>query len=47
VEASLAHATNVIRVLEDVMIQGMLDVFPKASTGSLVEAHIADSWVDK
>ena len=47
VEASLAHAPNVIRVLEDVMIQGMLDVFPKASTAGLVEAHIADSWADK
>ena len=47
VEASLDDAPQVIKVIEGAMVQGMLDVFPKASTLGLVEAHIADSWADK
>ena len=47
VEASIKDAPKVITALEGAMIQGMLDVFPQASTLGLVEANIADSWADK
>jgi DNA polymerase I-like protein with 3'-5' exonuclease and polymerase domains len=47
VESSLDEAPKVIKALEDAMVQGMLDVFPEASTLGLVEAHVADSWADK
>ena len=47
VEASVKDAPKVITALEEAMVQGMLDVFPQASTLGLVEAHIADSWADK
>ena len=47
VESSLDDAPRVIKVLEDAMVQGMLDVFPDASTLGLVEANIASSWADK
>jgi DNA polymerase I len=47
VESSLDEAPNVIKALEDAMVQGMLEVFPEASTLGLVKAHVADSWADK
>lgn len=47
VESSLDEAPKVIKALEDAMVQGMLEVFPMASTLGLVEAHVADSWADK
>ena len=47
VESSLNDAPRVIKVLEDAMVQGMLDVFPEASTLGLVEANISSSWADK
>ena len=47
VESSLDEAPKVIKALEDAMVQGMLEVFPEASTLGLVEAHVADSWADK
>jgi len=47
VESSLDEAPKVIKILEDAMVQGMLEVFPEASTLGLVEAHVADSWADK
>jgi len=47
VESSLDEAPKVIKILEDAMVQGMLDVFPEASTLGLVEAHVADSWAEK
>ena len=47
VESSLEDAPSVVKVLEDAMVQGMLDVFPTASTLGLVEAKIAESWADK
>jgi len=34
-------------VLEECMVQGMLDVFPDASTVGLVEARVGRSWADK
>ena len=47
VESSLDDAPRVIKALEEAMVQGMLDVFPEASTLGLVEANIASSWADK
>jgi len=47
VESSLDEAPKVIKVIEDAMVQGMLDVFPEASTLGLVEANIASSWAEK
>ena len=29
------------------MVDGMLAIFPEASTRDLVDAHICDSWADK
>ena len=47
VESPLEDAPQVAKVLEAAMVQGMLDVFPEASTLGLVEANIASSWADK
>ena len=47
VESSLGDAPKVIKALEEVMVQGMLDVFPTASTLGLVEANMESSWADK
>ena len=47
VEASEADASAAARILEESMVQGMLDVFPDASTVGLVEARIGHSWADK
>ncbi len=47
VETSPADAPKVQKALEEAMIQGMLDIFPDASTNGLVDAHIAASWADK
>ena len=46
-EAGEADAPEAARVLEESMIAGMLDVFPKATTTGLVEARIGRSWADK
>lgn len=47
VETSLNQAAEVSQVLEQAMVQGMLDIFPKASTRDLVEAKSAPSWAEK
>ena len=47
VETSLTDAPQVVKALEDAMVQGMLDVFPKASTLGLVDANIASTWAEK
>ena len=47
VESSFEEAPQVAKVLETAMVQGMLDVFPDASTLGLVEANMASSWADK
>jgi DNA polymerase-1 len=47
IEASEAEAPEAARILEECMVQGMLDVFPDASTVGLVEAHVGRSWADK
>ncbi|HNP52858.1 MAG TPA: DNA polymerase, partial [Nitrosomonas nitrosa] len=40
-------AENAKQLLENAMVEGMLAIFPEASTIGLVEAHIGDSWADK
>ena len=47
IESSLSDAPDVQRVLEEAMTQGMLEIFPEASTLGLVEAKIVSSWADK
>jgi DNA polymerase I-like protein with 3'-5' exonuclease and polymerase domains len=47
VEASKTDAPEAARILEESMVQGMLDVFPDASTVGLVEARVGRSWADK
>jgi DNA polymerase-1 len=46
-ETSLQDAPQALKALEEAMTQGMLDVFPDASTIGLVEAKIASSWEEK
>lgn len=47
IEASEADAADAAAALEEAMVQGMLAVFPDASTNGLVEAHTGGSWADK
>ncbi|SFM74584.1 DNA polymerase I-3'-5' exonuclease and polymerase domains [Nitrosomonas communis] len=40
-------AEHAKQLLEKAMVEGMLAIFPAASTSGLVEAHIGNSWADK
>lgn len=40
-------AEHAEQLLEKAMVDGMLAIFPEASTRDLVDAHIGDSWADK
>jgi DNA polymerase-1 len=46
-EARNDCAKQAKQLLEAAMVDGMLTIFPKASTQDLVEAHIGNSWADK
>ena len=43
-ETAEADAETAKSILEEAMIAGMLDVFPKACTKGLVEAHTGENW---
>ncbi len=47
VEASATHAQEAARILERAMVEGMLDIFPDASTKGGVGVHIVSSWAEK
>lgn len=47
VETDQEYAQAVAPLLEDCMISGMLDIFPKAATVGLVDASIGKTWADK
>jgi DNA polymerase-1 len=47
VETTPEAAQEAKRLLEKSMIEGMLAVFPNASTNGLVEANVCKSWADK
>ncbi len=45
-EASIEDAEYAKSAVEKAMIEGMLSIFPRATTLNLVEAHIGKSWAD-
>ena len=46
VEALGEHAQLAKNAIEKAMTEGMLTIFPHATTINLVEAHIGTSWAD-
>ena len=46
-EADVTSAEQCASLLEQSMIEGMLTIFPDASTNGLVEVKIGKSWADK
>ncbi len=47
VEAAEGDADRAKRLVERSMVEGMLAVFPGATTKGLVEARVARSWAEK
>ncbi len=45
-EVAKEDTEKALVAIEEMMIEGMLQIFPNASTIELVEAHVGKNWAD-
>lgn len=45
-EMAETEVDKALVAIEDVMLAGMLKIFPDAGTKNLIDAHAGDNWAD-